>query len=264
MAFTSKYKGEEIDALLDMVGQGGGGGDTPSGSSWTGHADVEGLKAIGWTDEDIADFQQYGVCWDAEDDEYHKVTDDNKALYGVLTADNISTYKNRIVYLPKIDTSGKRTMNALFDGCKNMVAIPKIAMNDVTSAYNMFSSCYCLTYIPYIDASSLQDITNIFYYCYSLRVISILDVANITSFYQSFEECFSLKYVKIKNLSTSIQIKHAAAFSKASLLYMINNEANTDTKSIGLMYRAYDYLSQDADVKSALKAHPNITLTRVV
>ena len=70
---------------------GGGGGNTPSAPKWTGHADVEGLKAIGWTDEDIAYYQEHGVNWNAEDDEYHKVTDDNKALYGVLTASNIST-----------------------------------------------------------------------------------------------------------------------------------------------------------------------------
>ena len=96
---------------------GGGGGETPSRPSWTGHADVEGLKAIGWTDEDIAYYQQNGVNWNEEDDDYHKVTDDNKALYGVLTAKNISTYKGRIVYLPKIDTSGNTSMYNMFDQC---------------------------------------------------------------------------------------------------------------------------------------------------
>ena len=80
-----------------------------SATKWTGHADAEGLKAIGWTDEDIAYYQANGVNWNEEDDEYHKVTDDNKALYGVLTANNISTYKDRIVYLPKIDTSSVKT-----------------------------------------------------------------------------------------------------------------------------------------------------------
>ena len=78
---------------------------TPIIPRWTGHADAEGLKAIGWTDEDIAYYQANGVNWNEEDDQYHLVSDDNKALYGVLTADNISTYKDRIVYLPKIDTS---------------------------------------------------------------------------------------------------------------------------------------------------------------
>ena len=44
------------------------GGDTPSRPSWTGHADAEGLRAIGWTDEDIAYYQENGVNWNAEDD----------------------------------------------------------------------------------------------------------------------------------------------------------------------------------------------------
>ena len=30
---------------------------------WTGHADAEGLRAIGWTDEDIAYYQANGVNW---------------------------------------------------------------------------------------------------------------------------------------------------------------------------------------------------------
>lgn len=29
--------------------------------AWTGHADYDGLKAIGWTDEDIAYYQEHGV-----------------------------------------------------------------------------------------------------------------------------------------------------------------------------------------------------------
>ena len=43
-----------------------------SSSIWTGHVDVEGLKAIGWDDEDIAYYQEHGVNWMEEDDEYHK------------------------------------------------------------------------------------------------------------------------------------------------------------------------------------------------
>ena len=93
------------------------GGTTPSRPKWTGHADAEGLKAIGWTDEDIAYYQENGVNWNAEDDEYHKVSDDNKALYGVLTADNIQTYKDRIVYLPKIDTSARVGLYEMFSNC---------------------------------------------------------------------------------------------------------------------------------------------------
>ena len=60
--------------VIIKKGDGGGGGtpppDTPSVKpKWTGHADAEGLKAIGWTDEDIAYYQENGVNWNEEDDE---------------------------------------------------------------------------------------------------------------------------------------------------------------------------------------------------
>lgn len=74
-------------------------------SIWTGHVDVEGLKAIGWDDDDIAYFQEHGVNWMEEDDEYHKVPEDNKALYGVINYSNYKDYKDIIVYLPKFDMS---------------------------------------------------------------------------------------------------------------------------------------------------------------
>lgn len=117
-----------------------------SATKWTGHADAEGLKAIGWTDEDIAYYQANGVNWNEEDDEYHKVTDDNKALYGVLTADNISTYKDRIVYLPKIDTSGKTSMNRMFYRCYSLVSIPQLDTSSITSTSYKLEYCYSLTY----------------------------------------------------------------------------------------------------------------------
>ena len=124
-----------------------------TGSGWTGHADVEGLKAIGWTDEDIVYYQENGVNWNEEDDKYHLVTDDNKALYGVLTADNIKTYKDRIVYLPKIDMSTKRDLTRLFYGCYSLVSIPQLNTANVTNMSKMFSNCYSLTY------ANLKNIT---------------------------------------------------------------------------------------------------------
>lgn len=39
----------------------GGEGGSVNKPKWTGHADAEGLKAIGWTDEDIAYYQENGV-----------------------------------------------------------------------------------------------------------------------------------------------------------------------------------------------------------
>ena len=46
---------------------------------WTGHADVEGLKAIGWTDEDIAYYRQHGVNWNEEKDEFDRLHEESES-----------------------------------------------------------------------------------------------------------------------------------------------------------------------------------------
>jgi surface protein len=177
-----------------------GGGNSGS-SGWTGHADAEGLRAIGWTDEDIAYYQANGVNWNEEDDEYHKVTDDNKALYGVLTASNISTYKDRIVYLPKIDTSAKTSMNSMFNSCYSLVAIPQLDTANVTNMSYMFNNCRSLVSIPQLDTTNVTNMGYMFSNCHSLTTIPQLDTANVTNMSYMFNNCYSL--VSIPQLDTA-------------------------------------------------------------
>ena len=188
-----------------------GGGDTPSKPKWTGHADAEGLRAIGWTDEDIAYYQENGVNWNEEDDQYHLVSDDNKALYGVLTASNISTYKDRIVYLPKIDTGGMIGMNKLFQTCYSLVAIPQLDTQNVTSMSEMFSYCYSLVSIPQLDTQNVTSMSNMFQNCYSLVAIPQLDTQNVTGMSNMFSYCYSL--VSIPQLDTQNVTNMAYMFS---------------------------------------------------
>ena len=189
---------------------GTGGSVTPSRPSWSGHADVEGLKAIGWTDEDIAYYQENGVNWNEEDDEYHKVTDDNKALYGVLTADNISTYKDRIVYLPKIDTKSVTSMLDLFKNCYSLVAIPKLDTSSVYDMRNMFGYCYSLSCVPLLDTSKVTNMGNMFYYCYSLPSVPLFNTSNVTNMASMFYTCQSL--VTIPKFITSKVTSMASMF----------------------------------------------------
>ena len=170
---------------------------------WTGHADAEGLKAIGWTDEDIAYYQENGVNWNEEDDEYHKVTDDNKALYGVLTASNISTYKNIIVYLPKIDTSEVTKMKQMFDGCSSLVAIPMLDTANVTDMSKMFNYCNPLTSIPMLDTSSVTNMIGMFDTCGSLTTIPMLDTSSVTFMNYMFQNCYSLKAIPMLDTSSA-------------------------------------------------------------
>ena len=205
---------------------------------WTGHADAEGVKASGWTDEDIAYYQENGVNWNEEDDEWHKVTDDNKALYGVLTASNISTYKERIVYLPKIDTSS------------------------VTSMSNMFLICYSLTSIPMLDTSSVTNMGDMFDYCYSLTTIPMLDTSSVTNMSQMFSNGYSLAHAYLKNVKLAYQLNRATLLSKESLLFLINNEAATKAITIKLASYAYDKWATDPDIVAALANHPNISISK--
>ena len=215
------------------VASSGGGG-----SSWTGHADAEGLRAIGWTDEDIAYYQENGVNWNEEDDEYHKVSDDNKALYGVLTADNISTYKDRIVYLPKIDTSSVKNMSSMFSNCNSLVSIPQLDTSNVTDMGSMFYGCHSLVSIPQLDTSSVTDMSSM------------------------FSNCRSLTHANIKNVKLAYRLNNSALLSKESLLYLINNEAATEPITITLHSYAYERLAEDADVVAALANHPNVSLAK--
>ena len=165
-----------------------------SGSSmWTGHVDVEGLKAIGWTDEDIAYFQKYGVNWDEEDDELHKVSEDNKALYGVLTPNNIQDYKDRIVWLPKIDTSGIDNMERKFMDCYFMKGIPYIDISSATWMSRAFMNCYSLTTIPLLDTQKTSQLEYTFSSCYSLQYVPNLFLPKCRDFGHTFEYCYSLK-----------------------------------------------------------------------
>ena len=176
-------------------------GTTPSKPAWTGHADAEGLRAIGWTDEDIAYYQENGVNWNEEDDEYHKVSDDNKALYGVLTASNISTYKNRIVYLPKIDTSNVTDMSEMFRGCYSLMAIPLLDTSKVTNMNSMFYECSSLTTIPLLDTSSVTDMNKMFIVCSLLTTIPLLDTSSVTNMNYMFRGCYSLMAIPLLDTS---------------------------------------------------------------
>ena len=231
----------------------------PSGSAprYTGHADVEGLKAIGWDDDDIAYYQEHGVNWNEEDDDYHKVSEDNKALYGVLTANNISTYKARIVYLPKIDTSTTRSLYNMFNGCTAMVAIPKLDTSNVTNMSTVFFYCYslvcippldtqkvtdmssmfngsrALSYVPPLDTHNVTNMNNMFSSCRVLTSIPPLDTKNVTSMQNLFNECYSL--VGVPPLDTQKVTHMGNMFGYAACLTSIpplDMSVNTNTTSM--------------------------------
>lgn len=176
------------------------------GNGWTGHVDAEGLRAIGWTEEDIAYYQENGVDWNEEDDHLHLVSDDNKALYGVLTVSNISTYKDRIVYLPKID------------------------MSKVTNAASLFKDCYYLIAVPSLDWSNVASMSSTFENCVSLKCISPLNAIKVVSIYRAFYNCVSLSSISLA-LSSTFEANYA--FYGCGSLRSVNSKGIWKIKTMG-------------------------------
>lgn len=229
-------------------------------SIWTGHVDVEGLKAIGWDDEDITYFQEHGVNWMEEDDEYYKVSDDNKALYGVLTADNYKDYKDRIIYMPKIN--GTIQPYSSFDGFTKLVALPlniirggnaycifnncisltsaPLIVNDITRASSMFRGCRSLQYVPAIDLSKAIDVQFCYSGCSGLVEIDEIDLTSATTVSAIIQNCMSLAKVKkvidakglnIYNIATGcnrliyIKIKNLSSSLRFNFSSLISKES---------------------------------------
>ena len=191
---------------------------------WTGHADVDGLRAIGWTDDDISYFQQYGVNWNEEDDKYHLVSEENKAMYGVINADNIADFVNDLVYLPKIDTSGKTSFESWLYDCSALIAMPMIDTSNATTVQGMCEDCNSLSCFPPLDFSNVTNISRLFYNCnsltyipplntskvttwsyfcryaYSLHTFPDLDTSSTTNFNYMFSNCVSLSTVRMLNV----------------------------------------------------------------
>lgn len=168
--------------------------ESGGGNGWTGHADAEGLRAIGWTEDDIAYYQENGVDWNEEEDHLHLVSDDNKALYGVLTANNISTYKDRIVYLPKIDISNITNATDLFKNCYYLVAIPALDWTNIQTLYATFENCLSLTSVAPIVAPKVYQMYRAFYQCSSLRKVKLNIDASFEAAYV-FYKCSSLESI---------------------------------------------------------------------
>lgn len=237
---------------------------TGSGSGWTGHADVEGLKAIGWTDEDIAYYQQYGVNWNEEDDEYHKVPEDNKALYGVINIDNIQDYKDILVYLPKIDTSGKTNLSKLFNNFRCLVAIPMLDMQMATSIESICFGCYSLVCIPpwnvlnvtnaansFNNCSSLVriplDLKNAIYIgsmcldCKSLLSVEFINYHNIANLYGSFKGCNSIVLITIDLAKIITYTSIGVAFNNCyslKFIYIKNLKISIDISAASILEKS--------------------------
>lgn len=245
---------DTLDVYADKVGMIQQGG----GSGYTGHVDVEGLKAIGWSDDDIATFQN-DVWWNEEDDNKWKLSNlwegayeiaigtcSDTALYAII--DNATGFRSKsklmYVHLRSVKKSTATYMQNFFNGCKVLKKIfgfENLSMTDsgliVRSMQYMFYGCNSLEYLDLstFDTSNVADFaTTVFNGLSCLTKIDGVIDASSASAQFNLAACTSLMRIQIKNMSNGINASSCALLDRESLLYLINNAKQVSDKTITL------------------------------
>ena len=224
-------------------------GDTPDYRYMKGTVDKAGLKAIGWTDEDILTYEQNKAPHYVWQNDQFRVSDENKALY-LLDDPNPSSYKDNpnITFVPKknmesyfigsaafynmkyikgipfYDFSSMRDAMGLFQNCSSLTTIPELNTSSVTNMMGMFGGCYSLTSIPQLDASKVTDMSSMFQNCTSLTTIPELNTSSVTNMMGMFSSCSNLTTIPLLNTSNVTNMNNM--FSSCSNLTTIP-ELNT-------------------------------------
>ena len=196
---TDTIVASNFDTEIESIETGGG----TTEPIFTGHYDTEGLRQIGWTDEEIEYYQQNGVQWNSSEDEYFKLTqielagDDSKNTRFIPKNSTKTSFANyyKLLAIPQLDTSNVTTIEGMFSKCYSLTTIPQLNTSNVTNMNNTFNGCGSLTTIPQLNTGNITNMHNMFYNCYSLKTIPQLDTNNVTNMNNMFYNCYSLKTI---------------------------------------------------------------------
>ena len=228
-----EYNGGEITVNI--------GGDVEKYKYLVNKADEDGLRQLGWNDDDINYFK-YNTYVLPTDTTSYKVSAENIALKDVVVDINSYTLNKdnpNLEYLPKIDFTGFENVGSLFQNTA-IKAIPYFDTS-IKSDFSWFFSVSRLKTIPPINTMNGTDFSFMFYQCKQLTTIPELNTSNGTNFNSMFLECRSLSYVPELNTSNGIEFSSMFAYC-SSLLYIpeLNTSKCTDFNN---MFAGCDVLS---------------------
>ena len=220
---------------------------------WTGHVDADGLREIGWTEDDIEYFQANGVDWMAEDDDEYIVSDYEKELYrtnairvvssktegaatytSTLISNNdpkVVEWRNTIKWMPKFTTAVMpATIN--FRNFREMIGCPTFDFSKTTNASYMFARCDKLRCIPPISfttgATATWNGEYMFYECAKIKTIpTSLNWEKCNKIAYTFGDCADLLYLPELNLPNITSLNNT--FTNCQKLIGISN-ITTSTK----------------------------------
>ncbi len=166
-----------------------------------------GLKAIGWTDEDIAYFNENLP----EGYEPPEVSDYDIQCY--------TDYMNGTYVLPKVFTSS----NAISVKYPNLVYCPKFDTSSVTSMIYMFRNCTSLVSVPQFDTSSVTSMSLMFQNCTSLVSVPQFDTSSATNISYMFRDCTALETCNLYGVKVNFDLSYSPLLTVDSLVYIIDN-----------------------------------------
>ena len=223
----------------------------------SGNVDRNGLRALGWTEEDIFRYEQNTPHYPWQNDQYI-VSDENKNLY-LLDDPNPDSYKNdpTVTFVPNknMDTyfnSGtfenmkyikglpfynctRTDMTNMFKGCSNLTTIPFLDTSNVTEMTYLFAGCSNLVAIPQLNTSKVTHMGAMFSGCTSLTTIPLLDTSSAKYMTYMFNACKNL--IEIPQIDTSNVLDISHMFDRCSRLTSIPMLNTSKTTAMhGLFY----------------------------
>ena len=207
---TDTIVASNFDTEIESIETGGGTAEP----IFTGHYDTEGLRQIGWTDEEIEYYNQNGVQWNSSEDNYFKLTqtelagDDSKNTRFLPKSSTLTYFKNynKLLAIPNINTNNNTGTSSMFNNCYLLTTIPQFDTSNKTNMNSMFNNCYSLTMIPQLDTSKVTNMSSMFYKCYSLTMIPQLNTSSVIYMDSMFSSCCSLKTIPLLNTSKVIDM----------------------------------------------------------
>ena len=204
-------------------------------------ADATGLKAIGWTDDDVNyyKYNNYVYPWEADN---YKVSDVNKQIT-INSKSDIATYKNNpdFKYCPMFDTSTESSVFNMFSYCKSLASIPHLDTSKATDMRSMFNTCLSLITIPQLDTRSATNMSVMFSGCSFLTTIPLLDTHNVTNMSYMFRDCSSL--TAIPQLDTRSVTNMSGMFVGCEHLTTIPQLNTSKVTEMGQMFYNCSFLT---------------------
>ena len=236
-------------------------------SLFTGHYDAEGLKQIGWSDEEINYYNQNGVQWNESEDEYFKLTqtelagDDSKNtrfLPKNTTKTNFNDHYYKLLAIPQLDTSKINSAYSMFNGCDSLTTIPQLDTSKVTNMTNMFYTCGSLTTIPQLNTSKVTNMNYMFGSCYSLKAIPQLDTSSVTNMSSMFYNCSSLTdFGGLENLGQAYSTTTSANNSSYKL-DLSKSTLLTEQSIINVLTNLYDIKTKGCKAQQVVLGSTNL------